>query len=87
MLEALESHVVDAVLIDTYSMTSVKSIIENKNQRVKALIKTNTGFGFILSGLSPALQADLESLIQGRQNEITEFVASLKHKIPVRSIM
>ena len=84
MLNALQRNEVDAVLIDTYSMASFQPVLDKKSQKVKALIDANTGYGFVLAGMSQALKPTIVSMIGARQKVISDFISKMKEKIPVR---
>ena len=83
MLNALENNKVDAVLVDTFTMASYKSILESKTQKVKALIDTKTGYGFVLAGMSQSLKPAFTSMIGSRQKIISDFISTMKDKVPV----
>ena len=83
MLDDLESHQVDAVIVDIYSMTSYKEILKIKLLKVRELIETDSGYGFVLAGLIQVLEADIDSMIIGRANVISDFIASFQEKLPV----
>ena len=83
MLEALERREVNAVLIDTFSMASYQSVLDKKNQKVRALVKADAGYGFVLAGLSQALKPTVSSLIESRQKVVTDFISALQDKVPV----
>ena len=83
MLNALERNDVGIVLVDTFAMASYKSVLESKSQKVKALINANTGYGFVLAGLSQTLKPTIASMIESRQKVISDFISSMKDKVPV----
>ena len=83
MLNSLQNNEVDAVIIDTFSMASFKPVLESKMQKVKALINANSGYGFVLSGYSQVLKPAIASMIESRQKVVSDFIATMKDKIPV----
>ena len=83
LLDALENYDVDAVLIDTFSMASFKTILEIKYMKVKALLNVNTGYGFVLSGASQALKPIITSMVDAKQKVISDFISTMKEKVPV----
>ena len=83
MLDALQAKHVDAVLIDTFSMASYKSTLADKQQKVKALVDSSSGYGFVLAGISRVLKPPILSMIEARQKVISEFISSMKENIPV----
>ena len=83
MLDALQNSDVDAVVIDTFSMASFKPVLESKTQKVKALINANSGYGFVLSGFSQVLKPPIVSMIESRQKVISDFISTMKDKVPV----
>ena len=84
MFSALQSSQVDIVMLDTFTSASYKDILDKKFLKVRKLINTNTGYGFILSGSSNILMTDVNSLLPSKQKEIQKFLEEMESKIPVR---
>ena len=83
MFSALQLSEVDIVMLDTFSLAKFKNVLDQKLLKVKGLIDTNTGFGFILSGQSNILMTDVESLLPSKSKEIKKFLEEMETKIPV----
>ena len=84
MFSALQSSQVDIVMLDMFSLASHKETLDQKFLKVRKLINTNTGYGFILSGSSYILRTDVNSLLPSKQKEIQKFLEEMESKIPVR---
>lgn len=52
---------------------------------VGGMLKTGTGYGMVLGGLSTSLVSALKSEIMARDAIFSDFIAALKPKIPVGS--
>ena len=74
---------VDAALIDAFAATGYERMLQTKSLRLGKLIKANAGFGVILSGNSINLQSNIEGLIKANQKIITDFISTMKGRIPV----
>ena len=85
MFSALQSSQVDVVMLDMFSLASRRDILDQKFLKVRKLINTNTGYGFILSGSSYILGTDVNSLLPSKQKEIQKFLEEMESKIPVRT--
>ena len=83
MFSALQLSEVDIVMLDIFSLAKFKNVLDQKLLKVKGLIDTNTGFGFILSGQSNILMTDVESLLPSKSKEIKKFLEEMETKIPV----
>ena len=84
MFSALQSSQVDVVMLDMFSLASHRNTLDQKFLKVRKLINTNTGYGFILSGSSFILRTDVSSLLPSKQKEIQKFLEEMESKIPVR---
>jgi len=82
MLDDLQQNVVDAVLVDLYAMVGYKDKIREKHLKLKSIIDTKTGYGFILSGFSKYLKPDIESMIFSQQEQTTAYKISIENEIP-----
>jgi len=82
MLDDLQNKIVDAVIIDIYAMVGYNEILQEKKLKLKSIIDTKTGYGFILSGFSKYLKPDIESMIFSQQDQITAYKISIEKRIP-----
>ena len=85
MFSALQSSQVDVVMLDMFSLAIHRDILDQKFLKVRKLINTKTGYGFILSGSSYILRTDVNSLLPSKQKEIQKFLEEMESKIPVRT--
>ena len=83
MFSALQKSEVDIIMIDTYSLGKYKDVLAQKYLKVRKIINTNTGYGFILSGLSSILQTDVESLLLVKSKEVEKFLKEMEEDVPV----
>ena len=84
MFSALQSSQVDIVMLDTFTSAIYKDILDKKFLKVRRLLNTNTGYGFILSGSSKILMTDVNSLLPSKAKDIQKFLEQMESKIPVR---
>lgn len=84
MFSALQSSQVDIVMLDTFTSAIYKDILDKKFLKVRRLLNTNTGYGFILSGSSNILMTDVNSLLPSKAKDIQKFLEQMESKIPVR---
>lgn len=64
-------------------MVSYRDTFVKKSLKVKSIVNTRTGYGFILSGSSKVLKEDIKSYIGATQSSILDYVATLEKEIPV----
>jgi len=82
VLSAVEQQAVEMAVIDTYSLAEHVHLIAEKQLKVVKIKNVNTGFGFVLSGLSTVLKYDLESLLLSKSPFISKFIADMKDTVP-----
>ena len=83
MLKALEVGEVDIVLLEIFAAIPYRTLINNSGLKMASFIKADTAYGFVLSGLSVALDRDFTSSVKEREPEIAAFVQSLQTNLPV----
>ena len=86
ILEGIHSKEIDYGIVDLLTLAAYKSELDEKQVKVRAIIKTDSGFGWILSGLTRSLQYDVEEAISARSQTISEFMEGISDQIPVSNI-
>ena len=83
LLDDLVARNIEAVLVDTFTMTSYTKLLDQKFLKVKNMIKTNTGYGFVLAGITQAVHGDVASLLRANEKTIADFIVTMEEKMPV----